>query len=295
MGYSNDMGLRLINDFIFRYVFGREENTRFLIDLVNAVMKDAGARTVRTLELKDPVSLRDSKWAKETKVDILATGEDGRQFDIEMQVHPHKGFVNRSLYYWASLYSEQLEKGESYGIVRPVVCINFVDFPLFPDTDENHHRFMISDVKKPERVLTEDLDIHFVELCKKPKRESSLAGWAEFLENAGLEGADMQVLFDSNALMKEAYVDFERCAQNEKLRLLARAREGYQRDVASMLYDARQDGLEKGIEKGVQKGMKLARLEDARRLLVRGFSAEDVAELTDLSPEDIATIELNNS
>ena len=56
----------------------------------------------------------------------------------------------------------------------------------------------------------------------------------------------MQVLFDSNALMKEAYVDFERCAQNE-------------------------------------------------HLLLRGLSAEDVAELTDLSIKDIAAIELNNS
>ena len=52
MRYSNDMGVRLINDFIFRYVFGREENTRFLLDLVNAVMEDAGAKTVRTLAIK---------------------------------------------------------------------------------------------------------------------------------------------------------------------------------------------------------------------------------------------------
>jgi len=287
MQYTNDMGLRLINDFIFRYVFGREENTRFLIDLVNAVMEDAGARIVRTLELKDPVSLRDSKWAKETVVDILATGEDGRQFDIEMQVHPHKGFVNRSLYYWANLYSDQLEKGEAYGIVRPVVCINFVDFLLFPETDENHHRFMISDVRKPERVLTEDLEIHFVEICKKPKRESSLAGWAEFLENAGLEGADMQVLFDSNALMKEAYVDFERCAQNEKLRLLARAREFYQRDVVSLLYTAEHEGLEKGMQQGMQQGIELAKLEDARRFKTLGVDLETIVEATGLTIETV--------
>lgn len=293
MRYTNDMGLRLINDFVFRYVFGREESKNLLLDLVNAVLVDAGAKPVRSLELKNPVNFRDATWAKETVVDIRATGEDGRQFDIEMQVHHHIGFVNRSLYYWAQLYSGQLEKGQTYGILRPVVCINFVDFVLFPDTKENHHRFMISDVKNPDQVLTDDLQIHYVELSKEPPRESALKQWVELLENAGLEGADMKVLFSGNQLLSDAYKEFERCTQNDQIRDLALSRERFQRDVASRLEYAEQEGLakgmeqglEKGLEKGMEKGMEAAKLEDARQFKSLGVALETIIKATGLARE----------
>jgi hypothetical protein len=53
---------------------------------------------VLSLELKNPVNLRDAFWAKESVLDICATGEDHRQFDIEMQMNNQRGFINRSLY-----------------------------------------------------------------------------------------------------------------------------------------------------------------------------------------------------
>jgi hypothetical protein len=37
MQYIERMGLRFTNDFIFRYVLGREEAKPLLLDLVNAV------------------------------------------------------------------------------------------------------------------------------------------------------------------------------------------------------------------------------------------------------------------
>ncbi len=51
-----------------------------------------------SLELKNPVNLRDAFWAKESVLDTCATGEDHRQFDIEMQMNNQRGFINRSLY-----------------------------------------------------------------------------------------------------------------------------------------------------------------------------------------------------
>ena len=43
MHYSEFMALRFTNDFVFRYVFGREESKPMLLDLVNAVLTDAGS------------------------------------------------------------------------------------------------------------------------------------------------------------------------------------------------------------------------------------------------------------
>lgn len=301
MKYIGDMGLRLVNDFIFLYVFGQEETKDLLLDLVNAVLVDAECQPVRSIELKNPVKLRDASWAKETVLDICATGEDKRQFDIEMQMNYQRDFINRTLYYWAQQYSRQLEKGSTYGILRPVVGINLMDFVLFKDTQENHHRFMLSDVKNPESVLTTDLQIHYVELTKASPRDAKLKQWIRLLENAGKEGADMKVLFSGDEMISRAYEQFERCTQDEELRNLALAREKFQRDVANRMWSAEQDGLEKGMEEGLekgmekgmqkgmeegmQKGMEIAKLEDARQLKSLGVSEEIIVKATGLSVE----------
>jgi len=291
MQYISDMGLRLVNDYVFLYVFGREETKDILKDLVNAVLVDAGCPPVLSLELKNPVTLRDAFWAKESVLDICATGEDHRQFDIEMQMNNHRGFISRTLYYWAQQYSRQLDKGTSYGILHPVVGINLRDFVLFKDTQENHHRFMITDVHDPDTVLTEDMQIHYVELTKASPRDSRLKQWITLLENAGKEGWDMKTVFSENSMISEAYEHFERCTQDERMRHMALAREKFQRDVISRLESAELDGLEKGmkegLEQGIEKGIEKARFEDARKFKSLGVANEIIAKATGLSRETI--------
>ncbi|MGD9940932.1 MAG: Rpn family recombination-promoting nuclease/putative transposase [Clostridia bacterium] len=129
-GYPDDVALRLINDYIFKYVFGREESKDVLLDLVNAIMEDAGRSRIRNLTLGNPIQGRRSKFLKETVLDIRAEDEHDRQFDIEIQVNSNPYFVNRSLFYWAQLYSSQLDRGFTYGRLRPVICINILAFTL---------------------------------------------------------------------------------------------------------------------------------------------------------------------
>jgi predicted transposase/invertase (TIGR01784 family) len=259
MQYIEDMGLRFTNDFIFRYVLGREETKPLLLDLVNAVLEDAGCHPIISLDLRNPVNPRDASWAKETVLDIKAVGHDKRIFDIEMQVSCDRYFVNRSLYYWAHLYSRQLEKGHEYDELRPVICINLLDFDLFEGTTENHHRFMLTEVGRPELVLTEDLQIHFVELTKPSVRDTHLRLWTQLIGNAGKDGEDMHVLLSKDRVLSQVYAEFERCTQDQEIRELALARERFQLDQRSSLKAARLDGFEEGMEKGMEKGMRRVR------------------------------------
>jgi len=276
MRYIEDMGLRLVNDFIFLYVFGRDEGNALLLDLVNAVLQDADRRPVRSLELKNPARRRDGFWARDSILDILAVADDGSQFDIEMQVSRHPAFINRSLYYWAETYAGQLTSGQEYTTLRPVVCINLIDFVLFPDSNENHHRFIITDARNPEYVLAEDLQIHFVELIKASPRNSYMSKWVTLLENIGMEGFDMSnVVFSGSKIFPEVYRLYERCTQDEQLRLQALARERFQRDRISDLAGARRDGKAEG------------KTEVARRMLERGMTLDAIADITGLPLEEL--------
>ena len=52
----------------------------------------------------------------------------------------------------------------------------------------------------------------------------------------------------------------------------------------------KEEGIQKGREEGLAEGQNAERLALARRLLERGETVKDVAELTGLSPEDVAIL-----
>lgn len=258
--------------------------------MVNAVLTDAGASPVLSLELQNPINPRDASWTKETVLDIRAVGEDRRQFDIEMQVSNNPYFANRSLFYWSQVYSHQLEKGNEYDELRPVVCINLLDFVLFTDTPESHHHFILTDARDPERQLTDDLHIHFVELCKDMDRDAPLKWWAEMFENAGREGADMKILLSRGMTFAKAYEDLEYCKQNREMRNLALSRYMFQLDQRSQLGYALRKGLEEGKEEGKEKGKAEGKAEVVRRMMDHGMDLTAIADVTGLAMEELTLL-----
>jgi predicted transposase/invertase (TIGR01784 family) len=53
---------------------------------------------------------------------------------------------------------------------------------------------------------------------------------------------------------------------------------------------ARQEGIQEGVLEDSLEGARETRLDTARRMLQRGMAPSLVAELTDLSPEEIAAL-----
>ena len=66
--------------------------------------------------------------------------------------------------------------------------------------------------------------------------------------------------------------------------------------------EGREEGLQEGLEKGLQKGLKKGReegkvsavLEMAVKLLKKSYPLSDVADITDLSPEEVREIAKKN-
>ena len=71
-----------------------------------------------------------------------------------------------TLYYWAKNYSDQLKSGTYYSDLAPTICINLLDFEIFPQLPGYHSCFQITEMDAPEFVLSEHLQIHFIELPK---------------------------------------------------------------------------------------------------------------------------------
>ena len=83
--------------------------------------------------------------------------------------------------------------------------------------------------------------------------------------------------------MEKAMTTLEFLSQDQKTRMLYEARQKALHDYASAIGHAEERGMEKGKLEG--------RLEVARRMLTKGVSLEEAADLTDLSMEELAALQ----
>ncbi|HEX5270564.1 MAG TPA: Rpn family recombination-promoting nuclease/putative transposase, partial [Gemmataceae bacterium] len=132
-------------DYIFKRLFGREQNRALLIHLLNSALKPARGRDVSDVLLLNPFNEKETFDDKLSVVDIKARDTSGRQFNIEMQMFAVRFFPKRVLYYWSRLHQEQLREGEDYASLRPTVSISFVNGTLFPGLADYHLVFRLLD------------------------------------------------------------------------------------------------------------------------------------------------------
>ncbi len=97
------LGIRPINDFAFKKIFGTPENRATLISLLNAILKLKSPIIEVTLE--NPYNLQDFKDDKLSVLDVKAVDEAGAIYDIEMQLTMFEGLVQRIVFYGCELHA----------------------------------------------------------------------------------------------------------------------------------------------------------------------------------------------
>jgi len=271
-------------------------------------MNDSGFPEIVSLEIKNPFNIKTFKHDKESILDIKAVDERGRIFNIEVQTSGDNIFRNRTLYYWARLYSSQLEEGNFYSQLYPVVCINILEFNLFAQFNKDHSTFMVHEHSNPELVLSEHLRIHFLELPKLKNLNLTrrLAHWLYFFKKEGMEDKNMEVLLKENDNIAEAHAAYEAFSRDEKLVDAYEARMKWYRDyVLGLEYakeqarkqaleegreEGRELGREEGREEGLKKGRQQGQIEIARKMLAEGFNPEIIGKFVNLSMEEIKNL-----
>jgi len=275
------------NDFVFKRIFGSEENKDVLLAFLNRTFEDAGRPRLTEIVLLNPYTDKDAPDDKQSILDICARADDGTLVNVEIQLFNRYDIEKRTLFYWAKLYTSQLAEGEQYRKLRRTVAINILNFAFLPNA-QVHNVFHL----KEDRTgigLTDDLELHFMELPKLREEEvpveGGLTSWLLFLK--GIEREQWEVLAMQEPALKKAMTTLEILSQSEEARWRYEARQKFLRDQASMLEGAREEGRAEGLQQGLQKGELKKAEEVARNLLARGMDADTVAEVTGLPPERV--------
>ena len=163
----------LLNDVLFKIVFGGSQSEAVLRYLLNALLNLSGGDKIVKVEILSPSPEKFYFDDKGPILDLKAKDEKGTHYNVEVQLRASVlDYIKRSLYYTTKLYSDQLKSGHEYHLLARSVSISILDFVLFPEREPLHSTFTLWEQSQEFR-LTDDLELHYIELPKftpdKPK------------------------------------------------------------------------------------------------------------------------------
>lgn len=160
-------------DLAFKKVFGSEPWRDLTASLINAVLQPPPPQFVVDVELLNPYSEKMTLDDKLSILDIKGRDQQGRLYNLEMQMLLTASLAQRLLYYWSKMYGQQLGEGDDYTRLRSTISICFVNGELSADSLQHHTEFRLLD-PSGRLCLTDDLSIHLIELPKFKRKLSEL-------------------------------------------------------------------------------------------------------------------------
>lgn len=236
-------------DIVFKKLFTDVQNSDLLIDFLSCVI-DVPKNEIYDVVIVDNEILPDAIDKKFSRLDVLLHSSQGTM-NIEIQVNNYGNFKERSLYYWAKTFSNQLNESEDYSKLQKTIAINIIDFNLF-DCEEPHSVFFISEKDRSE-LLTDKFRIDFLELKKASKSSNPmLKEWLTFLSVTTEEELDMMNSNTANPeIIGKAIAVIRKMSADEKMLLDIQRREKAILDERSAINFAENMGIAKGKIEGV--------------------------------------------
>ena len=153
---------------------------------------------------------------------------------------------------------------------------------------EYHNTYRLRD--KSGEDFSDRLEVILLELPKLPQETdgSALWDWLRFIAARTLE--ELKMLAEKNPEVKNAVNRLMELNADEQARMEAESRERLRLDIGSYKRDALEQGRAEGLEEGQAKGRAEANHAIARKLLERGWSADEVAATTTLSRDEVLSL-----
>lgn len=297
--------LPLKTDVVFKRVFGRASHERVLVCLLNAILN--GNPVIKSIEFDKTELVSDRKDGKSVRLDIAATTDAGVRINIEMQCkNTQDNIIDRADYYDAKMQKESIDKGESYDSIPDRILIWITDFDATPRkccVNEVVQMYKANGVD-PIEVASEKMRKFIIELTKwemipKSYVSDMFSVWMQFIRDP----ESIPPEFLKIPEIKEAMQELQYVSQDKEVRAEyeARMREIY--DYNSAMTNAvkkaeakaekEKEELKAKAEKEKEELKARAdaeKRESARKMLLKGMKASDIADIIGLSIEEINEI-----
>lgn len=273
----NQTYINPLTDFGFKRIFSnREILMSFLNDLLPIEDK------IVDIEFQNIEKLGATEEDRKAIFDLSCRDEKDNTFIVELQRAKQVHFQDRALYYTTFPIQEQARRGTWDFKLTKIFFVGILDFKVNSFNDENYlHHGQIVDLYS-KKVMNDSLNFIYIELVKFKKSQKELANhlekWLYILSNiSGLD--DIPEEFKSDKAIESAFDIAKYSNLNAKDRDEYERNLKYYRDLVNSLDTAKRDGR---IE-----GEKEAKIEIAKKSLLKGLDIETISELTGLTSIEI--------
>ena len=151
-----------------------------------------------------------------------------------MQVTNKLNWPNRSVSYLCRSFN-QLNRGEDYDNIKPVIHIGFLDYTLFDEYPEFYATYKLLNIKN-HHVYSSNFDLRVVdltqiELATDEDKQFHIDYWAALFKSTTWE--DMKMLAEKNEYLNEASNTIFRLSADEEIQKRCQDREDYYSDIRS--------------------------------------------------------------
>jgi predicted transposase/invertase (TIGR01784 family) len=212
------------------------------------------------VDILNPYNEKEFIGDKLSIVDIKAQDDQKRLFQIEIQMAIFPHLPARMLYTWSDIYAAQLQDGEKYNDLHPVISIWLLVENLFTATAVAHHHFQMADLVQ-QKILNDHCSLHVLELNKWQTAPtlSIEDQWMLFFREAK-SWSELPAQLDTPEL-RQAMATLQRFSEKEKAYHLYQARENAIREEKtqqSLLEEALAKQEEERIAKEAERSAKEA-------------------------------------
>ena len=273
----------LLDDDVFKLVFGRESTKDVMIEFLNQVIPD---RKIVDLEFIDKEMHPAERDAKGVVYDMFCKTDSGARIIVEVQRRKQPFYPERAVYYSTFQIQRQVEAGADAYDFLPVYVVNILDFKM----DKHDVGTDIKTVyrlyeERSRRLLTDRVTFIFIELPRFMKTIDELDG--NVLEGMYFCFKNMSVLDErpkvlTHQIFSKIFEVSELYNMDQDTRDKVIHKMTTERDLRNQMAYARQEAIEEGLAEG--------RAEVARGMLADGMPVDKIAKYTNLSIEEIEAL-----
>lgn len=273
----------LLDDDVFKLVFGRESTKDVMIEFLNQVIPD---RKIVDLEFIDKEMHPAERDAKGVVYDMFCKTDSGARIIVEVQRRKQPFYPERAVYYSTFQIQRQMEAGADAYDFLPVYVVNILDFKM----DKHDVGTDIKTVyrlyeERSRRLLTDRVTFIFIELPRFMKTIDELDG--NVLEGMYFCFKNMSVLDErpkvlTHQIFSKIFEVSELYNMDQDTRDKVIHKMTTERDLRNQMAYARQEAIEEGLTE--------ARAEVARGMLADGMPVDKIAKYTNLSIEEIEAL-----
>ena len=276
----------ILNDYIFKQVFGRQENEKILISFLNAMLD--GDYKIKRAKVITPEMPRINEMARTVLLDTQVQTDDGTYIDIEVQQGYRQDLIDRMLIYGAKMLSEHSEKATMFDSIKCIsiwiLNCSMPEFDIFKQDPIIGQFCFRSTLNGSTYLPLQGLTIYPIEL----KKGTNIKNISTFKETW------INFLRSSTGVSKPEEIEEVHDAYDKMLKVAGSPEYRAYKNALDKAEQLKKNDIAWAREDGIAEGEHQKAIDTAKKLLKKNLSIEDIAECTGLTTKEVKSLVKNS-